>query len=404
MYARRVAYLWLTVAASFANGQYVLRKDAAAKVSAAIDGDVEGRKLDCQIERVKPFLDFAFRFEAGFVVRCPVHLFGGKAAHMVVYARVAPVEGETVILGQEYTMPEIPASMRALTNIRKLNNNFELSGGFALGEGDYAIDLLVADSMERFMQIRWKVKTVRARGEEQVPLTMAAHSVGPLASRPWDGKLAEKGQGVRVTLLLDAAPRDPNSTRLRVWDRMFLMDSVASVLRQVPCESVRLVAFNLEQQREIFRDERFDRVGFRRLGRALRDLELGTVEYAVLKRPRGWAELLANLTNQEVRAELPSDVVIFLGPVTRLMQKIPVGELEPVKNNRPRFFDFEYFPVWMIGGEFPDAIYHVTTARNGTILKIHSPGELARGIQRMVEQIRPSSTKESSEWRLPGSN
>jgi len=387
MSVRNAAFVLITVAAGFANGQFVLRKEDAAKVSLAMDGALEGAKLDCQIEHIRPFLDFAFRFEAGFVVRCPVRIFDGQAVHLVAYARVTPASGESVTLGEQYTTTEIPADFRAHTNIRKLNNAFELSGGFALGEGDYTVDVLVASSTERFLQSRWKVKTVRAHGEEHVPLTMQPNSAGQLSSRPWDGKLVEKGQGVRVTVLLDAAPRDPKSIHLRVWDRTFLLDSVSSVLRQMPCESVRLVAFNLDQQREIFREEQFDRSGFRRLGRALRELELGTVDYSVLKHESGWAELLAHLTNQEIHAETPSDVVIFLGPVTRVDQKVNIGDLAPLQANSPRFFDFAYFPVWMGGAEFPDAIHHLTNARNGTVLKIHSPGELAKGIQRMLQQI-----------------
>jgi hypothetical protein len=301
---------------------------------------------------------------------------------------VTPAAGQPMVLGMSFVTPEMPADMRSRTNLHRLVNYFEFSGAFALGEGEYTVDLLVVDASERFLQTRWKLKASRTHGEEEVPLAMEAHTVSQLSGRPWDGKLVKTGQGLRVALLLDAAPRDPNSTQLRAWDRGFLMDSVASVLRQIPCESVRLVAFNLEQQREIFREERFDRAAFRRLGRALRELELGTVSYDVLKRQQGWAELLTDLTNREVQAEEPADVVIFLGPVTRLRQKVPPGDLLPARNNRPRFFDFEYFPIWLSGAEFPDTIHHVTMARNGTVLRIHSPGELARGIQRMLEQIQ----------------
>jgi hypothetical protein len=396
MFAGRIAILLFAVAASLANGQRLVLKEDAAKVSAAIDGALEGAKLDCQIEHVRPFLDFAFRFEAGFVVRCPVRIFDGKKVHLVAYARVTPTTGEPVILGEEYTTTEMPADMLARTNIRKLDNAFELSGGFALGEGDYTVDVLVASSTERFLQGRWKVKTARVHGEEQVPLTMQPNTAGQLSSNPWNGKLVEKGQGVRVTVLLDAAPRDPKSARLRVWDRTFLLDSVSSLLNQMPCESVRLVAFNLDQQREIFRDEQFGRQGFRRLGRALRELELSTVDYGVLKRESGWAELLASLTNQEIQTDAPSDVVIFLGPVIRLMQKIPAVDLAPARSNRPRFFDFAYVPTWMLGAEFPDSIHHLTNARNGTVLKIHSPGELAKGIQRMLQQISADKIRSRS--------
>ena len=386
MFARIVAALFILVAD--ASAQYLLRPEDAAKVSSAMDeSPAGGRKLTCEATHVKPFLDFAFRFESGFAVRCPVKVFEGKAVHLVLYARVTPASGKPVVLGLDFTTPAMPADMRPRTNLRHVTANFDFSGAFTLGEGEYTVDLLAVDSMNRFLQTRWKLKAARARGEELVPLTIEPQHAGQLSSRPWEGKLVKPGQGVRVTVLLDAAPRDPNSIQLRAWDRSFLMDSVSSVLRQIPCESVRLVAFNLEQQREIFRDEQFDRTGFRRLGRALRELELGTISYSVLKRQRGWAELLTNLTNQEVQSEAPSDLVIFLGPVTRLHEKIPLADLQPAMGNRPRFFDFEYFPIWLGGSEFPDSIHHLTMARNGTVLKIHSPGELARGIQRMLEQI-----------------
>jgi hypothetical protein len=376
----------LFVSAS-AHGQIMLRQQDAAKVADALAGNLEGKRLDCEIERVRPFLDFTFRFEAGFVVRCPVRIFDGNATEVVAYARITSATGESIILGDRFTTPAIPEDLRARTNIRRLNNFFEMSGGFLLGEGDYTVEMLVADNRERFTRTRWKLKAALARGEEQVPLAITPNSASQLAGKPWDGKLTGSGRGVRLTVLLNAAPRDPKSTALRAWDRAFLLDSVSSLLRQTPCESVKLVAFNLEQQREIFRQEKFDRAGFRRLGRALRDLELGTVDYQVLKRRNGWADLLAGLANQEIHADEPAGAVVFLGPVTRVMDKIPMSGLDLPGPKSPRFFDFEYYPVWMNGSEFPDAVIHLTAARNGTVVRIHSPAELARGIQRMIGQL-----------------
>jgi hypothetical protein len=50
----------------------------------------------------------------------------------------------------------------------------------------------------------------------------------------------------------------------------------------------------------------------------------------------------------------------------------------------------------MLGAEFPDSIHHLTNARNGTVLKIHSPGELAKGIQRMLQQISADKIRSRS--------
>jgi len=163
---------------------------------------------------------------------------------------------------------------------------------------------------------------------------------------------------------------------------------------------VRLVAFNLEQQREIFRQDRFDPSGFDDLQQAFHDLELGKVSAQVLKQPQGKAELLVGLTNQELIAEEPADAVIFLGPSSRALQKIPREMLKPRETPAPQFFYFEYIPQWLRGREFPDTIAYITRARDGTVAKIHSPSELAQAIQKMLKQVK-SGAEEKTPGRSP---
>jgi hypothetical protein len=186
-----------------------------------------------------------------------------------------------------------------------------------------------------------------------------------------------------LTILLDAAPVDPHSLKLRAWDRAFLLDSVASVLREVRADTVRVISFNLDQQEEIVRQDDFDRSGLARLAHALRKLELGSISYRKLGQPQGWSELLTRLWRDEVEAKQPSDAVIFLGPTTRVSAKIPKDALILPKEKRPRFYYLEYFPAWRRGSELPDAIHHFTAQCDGTVLKIHSPGEFAGAIDRL---------------------
>lgn len=370
-------------------GQFRMSPDSAARVNGEMDQHASGEKLDCDVSRQKPFLDFSFRFAGGYILRCPIYLFDGKAAIMRTYVRITPAAGKPLLLQDTYNIPAMPPDMRARTNIRSLRNLIEISGGFSLGEGEYEVDLLVTDNGERTLRHHWKVKAARNHSEREVQMVMKPDTVAPVSTRPWDGKSVADGKRVRVTVLLDAAPTNPYAQKLHAWDRAFLLDSLSSLLRQIPWESVRLVAFNLDQQREIFREDMVDRSSFFRLARELRELELGTVSYSVLKRQQGWADLLANMTNKEIEADKPSDLVIFLGPVTRIAQKIPAEILDPPKSNSPRFFYLEYYPAWRQGSEFSDSINSLTAARNGSTIKIHSPGELARGIQRMLGQVRP---------------
>jgi hypothetical protein len=163
------------------------------------------------------------------------------------------------------------------------------------------------------------------------------------------------------------------------------------VLRQIPCESVRLVAFNLDQQREVFRQDRLDADGLRKLDGALRKLELGTISANVLRDQDGWSDLLAHVSNEEVSAGDPSDLVMFLGPTARITGKVRKEILAAPKSAKPQFFYLEYFPMWRRGAEFPDSIHQLTNERGGTVLKIHNPGEFAGAIQKVLARVSPSN-------------
>ena len=62
---------------------------------------------------------------------------------------------------------------------------------------------------------------------------------------------------VRLTVLLHAAPLSSRRTTLRVSDSLMLVGLLSSLLERMPTRSVRLVVFNLDQQKELFRQENF---------------------------------------------------------------------------------------------------------------------------------------------------
>jgi hypothetical protein len=144
------------------------------------------------------------------------------------------------------------------------------------------------------------------------------------------------------------------------------------------------VAFNLDQQSEIFRQERFDRASLTRLALDLQNLELGTVSVKVLQRRE--SEFLADLANREIGTEKPPDAVVFLGPTTRFTHKTRPEMLKKASDGTPRIFNFEYYR-WH-GAEFPDAVEYLTHALHGTTYKIHSPGEFGEAIQKMLAELK----------------
>ena len=378
----------LSAALAFqARAQSLLSPADTETWSHLLDGTAGAERLECVIEPRKPFLDFTFRFTAGFVVRCPWKEFGGKESTALFLIRVTPEGQPPVLLASRYRLRAMPPQLLAGTDIRKVKTEVDASGAFAVGAGRYVVEVLVRDNRYRVCRKRW---TIKASGREQgkVPAALKANSIEPLPIHLWDGRSASSGKGLRLTVLLDAAPINSHATKLRAWDQLFLLDSLSSLLEQVPCQSVRLIAFNLEQQREIFRQERFDPSDFDGLQQAFHDLELGTVSARILQQGQAGVDFLAGLSNQEVIADPPADAVIFLGPSSRVARKIPKEALKPRETSAPQFFYFEYIPPWLRGREFPDTIAYLTKARDGTVAKIHSPSELAQAIQKMLKQAK----------------
>src|SRR4029077_17687123 len=155
---------------------------------------------------------------------------------------------------------------------------------------------------------RWNVQTGNY-AHTAVPLVMEPRSVAPGVHGSWDGKLDPNG--VRLSILLDAAPMNPLAPKLHAWDRALILQTLASLLKRIPCQSVEMTAFNLEQQREIFRQQKFDAEGFEKLATTLKHLELTTVSLQSLQ--RGSAEkFLSKIVQEQISAQASPDVVIFL--------------------------------------------------------------------------------------------
>jgi hypothetical protein len=372
----------------------------------AADGERVGRIFDlerspiplhCSIQAQRPRLDFAFRFDLGYIVSCSLSAFAGRATDVFIYARVTPDGGRPVLFGEDYRVPEATD----VTKSSQLKQDFQMSGGFAAGEGKYRVEVLVMDQQTGHTSRKnWLAQVGHAGGKQGVQVAVSPGSVIPMGVRPWPITLDKSGRGLRLTVLLDAAPLNPSTPSLRAWDRAFLLGSLSTLLKQIPCDSVRLRAFNLEQQRELFQRDEFDDAGFLQLAESLRTLELGTVSYRVLQQRQGWLELLLNYAIQELTAHDPADAVVILGPRTRYSADIPRSELKERETPNPRFFYFEYFPGALRFSQPPDVLSSLTKRLDGTVCAIYSPGDLAHCAQKMLTRVQPhQEPSPPSRWR-----
>jgi hypothetical protein len=346
-------------------------------------------RLACDVSQAPSFLDYTFRFAAGYFIDCPVRIFSGEADTVFIYVRVTPDRGETVTLGDSFEIPAMPDDLRPRINVHHVSTEIDFSGGFGVGEGRYTAEVILCDKSNRVLKKHWRIVAFRSRAEQATAVSVKPGSVTPLFVHRWNGRLRSPKQGLRLTVLLDATPIVQFARKLRQHDRILLLDSLYSLLKETPCSLVQLIAFNLDQQQEVFRDNRFGRLGWYALEERLRELELGKVSYKVVSHPDGWSDLLTQMVNEQIGAPRPPDAVVFLGPTTRIHRK-PTLPLTPRTARSPEFFDVAYYPPGEEGREFPDALAYVTRALDGQIFKIHSPAELAQAIHKIYAQLMAS--------------
>jgi hypothetical protein len=294
-------------------------------------------------------------------------------------------------------------------------NDIEFSGLIAAGEGEYSVDLVVVDRKHRLFHRSWKTKVYAHGSETRAPVSIQPNTVAALTLPDWQRTASDRNLE-RLTVLVDAAPIHANSTRLRAWDRAFLLQALSSVLTLLPSNSVRVIAFNLDQQREVFRTDDFNPGETHSFSDALDELKLGEVPYQVLQQSQGACNMLLDLLRREIKAERPSGAIILLGPTNRLTGKIPPELVSEHGPGAPPIFYLKYSPIapsrfhlplasirgmredagndlanLEIGsnGEFPDIIQHAAALHDGVTMNLHSPADLADALKKIDHRLRP---------------
>ena len=365
-------------AAVSARAQVAVPPAEIPALDSLINSRINSKTLKCQVSTWNPILDLGFRYQTGFAVSLLAPQIT-RGTSFIIYLRITPRDGAPTYLravldpAKDRWFPPANADAGVL---RK--TELTMSGAFNVGEGTYTVEILLT-SGPRSRYRRWRVEAKKYT-EQIAPVALKAGTVAPLTPEFWDGKLDPRG--LKLTVLLDAAPMDLSSTRLHAWDRTFLLQALGALLKQVPCRAVELVAFNLEQKREVFRKERLDAEGFSDLEGALENLELATISYQALRRG-AWRTFLQRLTEEQLLQEDPPDALVFLGPVAEYTGRVNVPA-EPVRS-RVFYFEFHRWP-----GFFPDAIDHLTKDLHGTVFPINSANDLAKAIQKMRQKTSES--------------
>jgi len=184
------------------------------------------------------------------------------------------------------------------------------------------------------------------------------------------------------------APQNSLSASLQPLDTSALVSILRSIVREPRIGKFSIIAFNMQEQRVVYRQDGADRIDFPALGEALTSLNLGTVDLKRLSEKHGDTEFLADLIRREVGSNSQNhpDALIFAGPKVMLDANVPQDALkEAGEVNFPLFYmNYNLSPQTV---PWKDAISHTVHFFRGYEYTISRPRDLWFAVTEMVSRI-----------------
>ena len=118
--------------------------------AAVLESEELKKDLPCTVNPIKPVLGFDLRFHGGYEITVPLRELAGNGDLITVRFRVttATEKESPDYFSQKYTVPDIDADAKG---------DAFLSEGSDLGEGDYHVDWMMRDRLERVCSSNWDV-------------------------------------------------------------------------------------------------------------------------------------------------------------------------------------------------------------------------------------------------------
>ena len=331
--------------------------------------------LRCRVDQVPPRLSFSFKYWSGFEVTLPAtEVVGPTGNRLVTVFRVRPrlPEAKWTYFFQESTLPEVPPGKKV---------DLWYGGGFFAGVGKYEVDWMLVERDGKVCRKSW---TFSANAARNVEMAAAPNTVSSVRLEDWAGFKATPDAKREVTVLLNAAPvaRRRYTTKLSPWDRTILLTSLKSVLDQVRVTRARVVVFDVDGRRELFRSADFRPRDYRRLFGILERADFGTIDYSTLATGPPTGEFLFNIVEKEIAAA-PGQPVIFLGPEMRPSNaRLPERQAE-VKVDAGQIF-YLCFPLTVSDPE--DLIAKIVKGK-GKSFRLFYPQDLASAIRQVNQRL-----------------
>ncbi len=343
------------------------------------------KDLACTVTPIKPELGFDLRFHAGFDVSVPLNELSGNENQLTILFRVIPDshKDKPGYFVQHIHVPEIANDAKGYANLR---------GMVDLGEGGYHVDWLMRDRSERVCSFYWDSEAALPPKDKQVELALAPGTVEQVTPEQFTEEppvqRAQASPPLNIKVLVNFAPQLSDAAAMRPSDTMALVTMLRRIAREPQFGKFSLVAFNIQEQRVLYRQSSADKIDFPALGQAVHNIKLGTVDVKHLAQKHGEIGFLTDLIKKEVVAggDHP-DAVIFAGPKIMLDDAMPEDQIRPFATDVdfPVFYvNYNLYPLDM---PFKDTVSHAVRLFRGTEYTISRPRDLWFAVTEMVSRI-----------------
>jgi len=344
----------------------------------------EHRKdLPCEVTPVKAAVGFDLRFHAGYEVSVPLRELVGSENQLTILFRVTPAErpDEQSYFIQRFRVPGVEEDAKG---------DAYLSGTLDLGEGKYHVDWLMRDRSERVCSSYWDIEAALPPKDRSMNLVLMPGVVKAAEAEQFkEEPPVERTQGelpLNVKVMINFAPQNSRSATLQPLDTSALVSILRSIARDPRIGKFSIVAFNMQEQRVVYRQEMVDKIDFPALGESIASLRLGTVDVKRLSQKHGETEFLTELIKKEVgSAEVP-DALIFAGPKVMLDANVPQDDLREIGEiDYPVFYmNYNLYPQVT---PWRDSISHAVKFFKGQEFTISRPRDLWNAVTEMVTRI-----------------
>jgi len=356
--------------------------------SAILEAQDPRKDLPCTVSPIKPLLGFDMKFHAGYEISIPLRELSGAEDLLTTIFRVTPETktDDPVYFSQRISVPSIEPDA---------HGNAYLQGYFDVGEGKYHVDFLIRDRSERVCSWYWDPDASLPGKEKQLslvipPSTIAAAEREQFKEEPPVDRAADAQHGdgpLNVKVLVNFAPQNSRAATLQPLDMNALVAILRSIAREPRIGRFSIVAFNMQEQKVLYRQEACEQIDLPARGDALNSLKLGTVDLKRLSQKHGDTEFLTDLITQEMKdAKNRPDALIFAGPKVMLDTSVSQDTLKEIGQvEYPVFYmNYNFNPQ---SNPWRDAIGNTVKFFKGAEFTITRPPDLWRAWTEIMSRI-----------------